>query len=339
MGVDLKNSGLKTKIKAINSSVLSKSLLEELNTKRDIKSIIDFLEKTKEYNYLFKSNFSINPLQSDLSNNIWISLYYNLSRLNKFSNPNQKKFISIYINKYKIELIKSKYRSLSSKESYSNFISNLKKLNIKIFDDIIPILEATDLDSLTFLLKKSSYKKILSNIDNNSLDSSFKFDMFFDIYYLSSTYKILPKLLKKKELHLLLLEYGTLIDITNLDIIYRIKKYYNLNNSTLYSFIIPIHYKLKKEDIISLVESTSLDLFVDKISHTYYNNKIAFNNTENFYEGSQNLLSNLFNNYTNKDSYVLLLKDYIHKKEKEIFDILKIINIKQAYLRLNQNTF
>ena len=339
MGLDLKNSGLKTKIKALNSSVLNKNTIEKLSTQPNISAIIDCLEKTNEYKYLIKIKTIVNSMQKDLNNSIWISLYYNLSRLYKFSNPNQKKFLYIYINKYKNELIKSKYLSLSSKESYSSFLSNLKKLNINIFNDIIPILEATDLNSFIDLLKKSKYKKVISNIHDNFLDSSFKFDMLFDINYLSSTYKLLPKLLKKSELNALLLEYGTLIDITNLDIIYRIKKYYTLDNSTLYTFIIPIHYKLKRDDIISLVEVPSLDLFVDKISNTYYNNKIVFDSIDNFYSESQNLLNTLLYKNTNKDSYALLLKDYIHKKEKEIFNILKIINIKQAYLKLNQNTF
>jgi V/A-type H+-transporting ATPase subunit C len=86
----------------------------------------------------------------------------------------------------------------------------------------------------------------------NSETTVFQFEMQLDLFYYLNLWRH-TKMLKGKERAAVEGIIGTQIDLRNIMWVYRFKKYYSLKPEEIYSFLIPIHYKLKARDLTALV--------------------------------------------------------------------------------------
>ena len=80
--------------------------------------------------------------------------------------------------------------------------------------------------------------------------------------------------------------YGEKFDMLNLQFIARSKRYFNMAPADIYALLIPMNYKLKKEEIRALVEATSYEETKAVFRKTYYGRKythISAQNIEEFY--------------------------------------------------------
>ena len=69
------------------------------------------------------------------------------------------------------------------------------------------------------------------------------------------------KLLKGDEKELFLKDYGTKIDLLNLQWIYRAKKYYHMLPPDIYALTIPYHYRIRVDEFKELVETPTAEEF------------------------------------------------------------------------------
>ena len=83
--------------------------------------------------------------------------------------------------------------------------------------------------------------------------------MALDLYYFTQIWNIRKKLFKGKDLEEITHTYGEKFDMLNLQFIQRSKRYYNMDPASIYALLIPVNYKLKKEEITALVEAPSYE--------------------------------------------------------------------------------
>ena len=69
--------------------------------------------------------------------------------------------------------------------------------------------------------------------------------------------------------------YGEKFDMLNLQFIFRSKRYFNMAPADIYALLIPMNYKLKKEEISSLVEAASYEETQSIFRKTYYGRKYS----------------------------------------------------------------
>ncbi|OYP33821.1 hypothetical protein CG709_06445, partial [Lachnotalea glycerini] len=119
-------------------------------------------------------------------------------------------------------------------------------------------------------LKGTNYYKPLSKLLTLSSPTLFDYEMTLDLYYFSHLWKQSQKLLKGKELKSLSESYGSKIEMLNIQWIYRSKKYYNMTAADIYALLIPVSYKIKKQELMRLVESANMEDFNSNLSTTYY---------------------------------------------------------------------
>ena len=113
--------------------------------------------------------------------------------------------------------------------------------------------------------------------------------------------------------------YGTQIDLLNILWVYRFKKYFKIDAKSIYLSIIPIHYKLKKEQLIQLVESNGATEFIAALSSTHY--KYLTQNPE--LSSVEKIYSSIMNKvYTNickqEPHSIANILYYLYIKENEI---------------------
>ena len=113
--------------------------------------------------------------------------------------------------------------------------------------------------------------------------------------------------------------YGEKFDMLNLQFILRSKRYYKMEPAAIYAQLIPVNYKLKKEEITALVEATSKEEGEQIFSRTWYGRKYQQLNLISMEELYNSLLRTVLEKEARKDPYsVAVLYSYLYHKEHEV---------------------
>ncbi|MGN1098527.1 MAG: V-type ATPase subunit, partial [Clostridia bacterium] len=95
-------------------------------------------------------------------------------------------------------------------------------------------------------------------------------ELSLDLYYFKRMWKVNSVKLAKKERELVEKVMGVEIDIMNLIWIFRVKRFYDVPDEIIYSYIIPIHYKLSREEIKNLISAKGVEGYLDAVNKTDY---------------------------------------------------------------------
>lgn len=113
--------------------------------------------------------------------------------------------------------------------------------------------------------------------------------------------------------------YGEKFDMLNLQFISRSKRYFNMTPADIYALLIPMNYKLRKEEIKALVEATSYEETKAVFSKTYYGRKYTHISAQNIEEFYNYMLRTTLEKEARKDPYsVAVLYSYLYHKEHEV---------------------
>ena len=113
--------------------------------------------------------------------------------------------------------------------------------------------------------------------------------------------------------------YGEKFDMLNLQFISRSKRYFNMAPADIYALLIPMNYKLRKEEIRALVEATSYEETKAVFSKTYYGRKYTHISAQNIEEFYNYMLRTTLEKEARKDPYsVAVLYSYLYHKEHEV---------------------
>ena len=83
-------------------------------------------------------------------------------------------------------------------------------------------------------------------------------------------WNVRKKLFSGKDLEQITTAYGEKFDMLNLQFISRSKRYFSMAPADIYALLIPMNYKLKKEEITALVEASTREEAQQIFRKTYY---------------------------------------------------------------------
>ncbi len=109
-----------------------------------------------------------------------------------------------------------------------------------------------------------------NKFDMLNLQWIFRSKKYLDQYYFANIWSVKEKLFKRRDLEEITKAYGNKFDMLNLQWIFRSKKYYHMGPADIYALLIPVHYRLSKNDIASLVEAPDEAEFRKILDTTYY---------------------------------------------------------------------
>lgn len=90
------------------------------------------------------------------------------------------------------------------------------------------LITSKNIDELVDNLRDTEYYDALARIKDSGAGTLFDYDLALDLYYFSTMWKKGKRVLKGHEQKIFLKDYGTKIDLLNLQWIYRAKKYYHM---------------------------------------------------------------------------------------------------------------
>jgi V/A-type H+-transporting ATPase subunit C len=314
----LSYSGINTKVKAMTANLISK---DEFNKIADFDMVFDFIAFLKYhpgYREIFSRYDEHELHRGDVERIINNGLYLDYTKIYRFADDAQRKDLELIFLRYEVNIIKACIRLVYNDKNMldvSHFQYFFKKHSNIMLE---ALLGSKTIEEFITNLKGTDYYPLLEKLHSSSNPAFFDYEMQLDIHYYKKIWKLKDKLLNGDTLKAFTECAGTEIDLLNIMWIYRSKSIYDLNHAAVLSIIIPISYKLSKEQLAKLAASSTIEEYMNILKNSYYREMYtSFQNgtMENSYQNMMNKMYKLSQGkYPNSMATV---NAYLHYKELE----------------------
>lgn len=324
MGNLLAYSGLTTKIRAMQGTLLNDADIRQIADFPSVSDLMVFLSRHPGYKQTFQDLDPQTLHRGDLEALLSIDTVRDFMKIYHFAGMKQRRFLNLYFMHYEVKVLKrylcnffgTREHPLSADVFPEAFTSHTQL-------DLDRISKAETIDEFISALRDTCYYEplqLLHNLENLRL---FDYEMCLDHFLYSQVWNSRKKYFKGDSLDVITHCYGTEIDLLNLTWIYRAKKYYQVSSEEIYSFLIPGNYKLHKTDIKQLVESETLQDYHTVLSKTYYGRYLHTNDPGELEHFKAKTLDILQKKEFKQDPYSLAaVNTYLYLKEKDYAKII-----------------
>lgn len=320
MGNLLVYSGIVTKLRAMEAGLLKPEQFEEISDLHNVPEVYSYLKEHSAYREAL-SEIDENRLhRGDIEKILIQSLYQDYTKIYRFANLEQRKFLRLYLKRHEIDLINYCFRIVINHYS-EPFDLNYKRAFFDRYSQISieKLITSRTTDELVANLKGTEYYEPLHKLKNSGSVTLFDYDLALNLYYFSSLWRSRKKILKKKELDIFTRDCGSNIDMLNLQWIYRAKKYYEMPIADIYSLLIPIHYKLSLELVKKLAEASNMEEFYVAFGKTYYARHYDFDQNLTIEQMYVDYLHHLYTLDRRRNPYSMAsVNTYLFLKEEEL---------------------
>lgn len=320
MGTLLSYSGLSTKIRAMQSKLMSEKQYQEIAQLDSVIQIVAYLKKQPGFSDLWADLDENSLHRGDVEKLLTHTIHQNFAKLYRFANPEQRRFMALYFKRYELSVLKDCLRKV--------FDEGKAQLDLSLFQDFFDRHSKMDLEKLTSSstveelvnnLQGSEYYHPLKKLGTDYQPRIFDYGMALDQYYFANIWSVKEKLFKRWDLEEITKAYGNKFDMLNLQWIFRSKKYYHMGPADIYALLIPVHYRLSKNDIASLVEAPDEAEFRKILDTTYYKKRFPELSPENLEELYTLNLKTILETEARKYPHsVIMIYSYLYHKEHEV---------------------
>lgn len=320
MGTLLSYSGLSTKIRAMQSKLMSEKQYQEIAQLDSVIQIVAYLKKQPGFSDLWADLDENSLHRGDVEKLLTHTIHQNFAKLYRFANPEQRRFMALYFKRYELSVLKDCLRKV--------FDEGKAQLDLSLFQDFFDRHSKMNLEKLTSSstveelvnnLQGSEYYHPLKKLGTDYQPRIFDYGMALDQYYFANIWSVKEKLFKRRDLEEITKAYGNKFDMLNLQWIFRSKKYYHMDSADIYALLIPVHYRLSKNDIASLVEAPDEAEFRKILDTTYYKKRFPELSPENLEELYTLNLKTILETEARKYPHsVIMIYSYLYHKEHEV---------------------
>ncbi len=328
MGDLLEYSGLATKIKAMKAKLLTDGDFVNLMEQGSIGGILSYLKKTDSYKNVLVNENESSIRRHRLEKLVRSTLYTDFDKIYKFSHAVQKAYLKAFFMKYEISVIRKALRRCYGRiqNDYQIGVIEIPAFERRSIINLKQIMTASSVEEVISALDGTLYHNVLKMIWQKGNVELFDYESVLDIYYFKSLWKAGHKVLSKSDLEIIRKNYGQEIDLLNIQWLYRAKKYYKLSPAQMYSLVIPIYYKIRKQDMLYLAKTESDEEFTQIINRLPYVRKAGGIENVNLEKMYDEQMKKLFQDGIRKNPYsIACIESYFYNKEKEIDMLIRVI--------------
>lgn len=264
-------SGLSAKIRAMGSRLLTDQDYEEISYAKTVAEGISILRRHPDYERVMKLAGDHELHRNDFENLLTLVLFRDFIKIYRFCGLKQRKFLDVYFITFELTILKTSIRSIYGHKNLFRHLDLFEKTfheHSKL--DLSGIMRAQSILELKDCLKGTPYKEVLERAEMEGETTLLSYENQLDIYYFIMLWKAIDKLLKKEEKKYLQECFGKKIDMLNIQWMYRSGKYYGLVPAKVYAMLIPVQYKLKREQVKALSQMESTKDFLEYLKKTLY---------------------------------------------------------------------
>lgn len=320
MGSLLSYSGLTTKIRAMQSRLLTDDQYRELAELKSVPQAVTYLKQQPAYEAILDSLSEEALHRGKIEQLLVNSIYRDFTKIYQFSNMEQRKFLNLYFGRYEVSIMKECLNKIFDHRDVNLDLSLFKPFFDKHSQLDINLLTASrSIEEFVSHLRGTSYHQPLTALSGLETPTLFDYEMALDLSYFSAIWKTKDKILSKKNLEEITKAYGNKFDLLNLQWIYRSKQYYHMETAAIYALLIPVNYRLRKNDIVALVEAESSSAFEAALAQTYYGKHYEQLSPKTLEEMYSYIMKHVLSKESKQDPYsVATVYCYLYHKEHEI---------------------
>ena len=323
----LKYPAINAKLKAMHSKILNKEEYEELIKQGHLKDVIYFLKNKFYILENINENMHREQIEKEL-NNLFI---VDVIKLNKYLNKSEKNLYMSFISKYELNCVKNVFRNVTTNKDVVNNLKNIDNWTHEIFKNIDGINNINEEKEFLEIIKKEDYYSIFeeyeSIIENAPLED---IEVKLDKYYFKKIYLLSKKV--NKDLQEII---GKEIDLLNVIWIYRAKNFFGYNLDQIKNIIIPINYKINKEKMNSLINSSSFEDVKQILNNTIYKN--VFKDEKNIEYDKNTFLNSVYLKKFQTELFnITTIFCYMNLVDFEIKNIINIIEGIRYGININE---
>ena len=266
----LSYSGITTKSKGMQSKLMKSSEYEELMQMTSVRDFVLYLKGKEAYEPYFEQMNENSVHRGQIEKELYSALFQSYASLYRFADSKQKGQLNLVYFHYEIRMISECLKHLFNQEKEVNVKAYQEAFRNHIRIPIEKLLAAESLDEFQGILLQTPYAGIFDPLSTESKPSLFDLLMLLNGYYYKTLWKQIKKVMDSSQAETFMKCVGTKIDVENIMLIYRSKKYYQVNPAKISSIIVPISYRLKKEELKALIHAESMDEFLEVLKKTDY---------------------------------------------------------------------
>lgn len=317
------------KIKAMYSGCLKKEDYMVLISKLSVPEVCAILREKTSYADVFRELTEDKLHRGNIEKNVLNhKMFTQYIRLYNFMNREERNILRFWFMRLEIEFLKHRIRYIMNDEpaaeEFENsddnvFFEEHTKIDWKI------AVAAKTLSDLLPACENTPYYDILRTAESIKSDY-FSIVMMFDRLYYTMLWKAKDKL-PKSEVKVFEDLVGPSIDMLNLMWIYRGKKYFDFDKELIYTYLIPVSYRLSSGDIKAMVSATGETGVLNYARDSGYRELFegvggGFFAEENYHRLELKLAKKIF---VTKPMTMAAVFAYFQIKQTEVYNITTII--------------
>lgn len=314
----LKYSAITTKIKSMESQLINTEDLIKICSLHSTAEFVSYIKNVYDYREIFTHIDESSLHRGTIESMLTYSMYMDFLKIYKFVDLKTRAFLDIFFLRFEIDAIKECLRCAVDPDLF--------EFDAKVFQDFFinhtsinpqQLLDAPTVTAFIQCLSGTVYYGILADIpaDNEHL---FEMESALDLFFYKTYWKYQKKYLSGQEQKIIREMIGAEIDLMNISWIYRMKRFFQMPASTIYSHIIPICTHLKKSQLKSLIEASSIAELDDILAKTTYGKYLPVF-TNHLDNASEIILSRIHASQVRKTPYsITCILKFLYQKSVEI---------------------
>ena len=319
MQTSISYSGINTKVRAMSKRLISKEDLQTIIHLETVTDFIAYLKRHSGYHELFQT-YDEREIHRGEAERVFIyALYLDYAKIYRFANDFQRLNLKLIFFRYEVNVLKACIRLIhNNKRVYD--LSLFQPFFTKHSEiDINKLSSSCSLEEYMNHLKGTQYYSMLLKLSSKPGLSSFDYEMALDVYFFTKSWRTKDKMLKGNNKHSFTLLLGTEIDLLNIMWIYRSKKIYDMSSSDIFTYLIPINYKLTVAQLSKLVMAATPEEMIAILSTTKYYSFAKHLRDGSFEREYDRIIKNIYlYNMTRYPASMNVVNYYLFRKDKEI---------------------
>lgn len=314
------------KLKAMYSTCLTGEDYRNMLSRTTVSDICSYLKGNTGYGDILSEFGEKDAHRGRVEEVLENNLYEQYIRLYSFMSRSGRSVLKTWLMHREIDYIKSRARGFFNGEVREDSITSVKNefflQHTRI--DCEKAEAAASLSEFIEACRGSVFYDILKTAESIEADH-FSIGMMLDSLYYTQLWKSREKL-PEAERPCFEKLVGSIADMLNISWIYRGKKYFDFPSEIIYTYLIPVNYRLKGDMIKALVSVSSAEGMETLLRKTIYGE--LFSNLdekfieENFMRMETELSKKIFVNYPKSMAAVFA---YLQLKQTEIYKITVIM--------------
>lgn len=319
-------NAINAKVKAMKRHLLKYEDYEMLSMLGSVEEVGQKLMEYPAYHDVLSQLEGVEIHRNLLEHKINMALADDFSRIYNFiGDYRTRKYLNAFFLSFEIQIINILLCMVYDERDIPYSIPEMREIfGDKLNIDVSKLMKSKTVSELIDNLQGTYFYSMLVDVYKKDDSSLFKLEMQLDLFYYMHLWRLQKKYLDKKNLVIMERIKGIEVDLRNIMWVYRLKKFYNIEASQIYAYLIPINYKLKISQLSRMAEAATEEILMNEIQQSPYGTAFS-----DFTQIEQVFYREMFKEYrkaeaTNPSSLAVTV-GYMYHKEVELKNITALL--------------